>query len=450
MGSDSSNMSSQEPAAAEWGRLYVTRRCCGAGTCRNIAPELLGEVAPSHALRDDGSAQSAGHPSVLPGSHEPGAFTGVLRQPRNKEEFLAARTAAAGCPFSAIRLEKPAARVPPAELGPPWREWPRRLEDNVWIIGHPSAKNYGAFPYFIELPGGGVLVDVPKPSEELFRWLEEHGGVRWIFLTHRDHTQHHAEFAARFPGCRRVIGAADVNLRASTYAAATGDVEFKLGSGPGPMTLEGTPIAEDALAAAELAVLPQPGHTSGTLCLLYRGRFLFTGDHLNYSQRLGHIVAHRLQCWEDWERQCASMRLLLKWAEAGQLRFTWLLPGHGEWHRFEEGVGEVPPAAALRRGLEWMERQPPGRVPLLNWVPFIMTRMNPNSRFARFAHAVGGEGGEAWLLPSTARRYLNDYDPAKTRAGVRRAQALAVAALVLATSVIWLGARAVSSLLARQ
>ena len=79
-----------------------------------------------------------------------------------------------------------------------------------------------------------------------------------------------------------------------------------------------------------------------------------------------------------------------------------------------------------------------------------MTRMNPNSRFARFARAVGGEGGEAWLLPSTARRYLNDYDPAKTRAGVRRAQALAVAALVLVTSLIWLGARAVSSLLARQ
>ena len=27
-----------------WGRVYVTRRCCGAGGCRNLAPELFAEV----------------------------------------------------------------------------------------------------------------------------------------------------------------------------------------------------------------------------------------------------------------------------------------------------------------------------------------------------------------------------------------------------------------------
>jgi glyoxylase-like metal-dependent hydrolase (beta-lactamase superfamily II)/ferredoxin len=450
MGSDSSSTDSPEKAAAEWGRLYVTRKCCGAATCRNFAPELLGEVAPTHALRDDGSNERASGPSVLPDSHDPGAFTGVLRQPRNKEDFLAARTAAAACPFGAIRLERPSAHLPPSELGSPWRDWPRRLEDNVWIVGHSSVKNYGALPYFVELPGGGVLVDVPKPSEELFRWLEEHGGVRWLFLTHRDHTQHHAQFAARFPGCRRVIGAADVNLRETPYAAATGDVELKLGNGPGPMTLDGAPIAEDALADAEFAVFPQPGHTPGTLCLLYRGRFLFTGDHLSYSRRLGQIAAHRLQCWEDWERQCASVRRLVEWAEAGRLRFAWILPGHGEWHRLEDAGGAPPTAVALKRGLEWMERQPPGRVPLFNWIPFVLSRTSPGGRLARFVRAVGGEGGEAWVLPRTARRYLNDYDPAKTQAGVRRAQALAVAALALVTSLVWLGARVVSSLLSQQ
>jgi glyoxylase-like metal-dependent hydrolase (beta-lactamase superfamily II) len=448
-GSAATHPQSPELSAGEWGRLYVTRQCCGAATCRNVAPELLGEVAPAHSLRDDGDKRSGG-PAVLPGSHDPGAFTGVLRQPRSKEEFLLARSAAAACPFGAIRLERPSARLPPGELGSPWRDWPRRLEDNVWAVGHPSAKNYGAFAYFIELPGGGVLVDTPKPSEELFRWLEEHGGVRWLFLTHRDHTQHHAEFAARFPGCRRVISAADVNLRASPYEAATGDVEFKLGSGPGPMTLEGTPIAEDALADAELAVLPQPGHTPGTLCLLYRGRFLFTGDHLAYSRRLGHIVGHRLQCWEDWERLCSSVRRLKQWAEAGQLRFAWLLPGHGDWHCFEGPGGPAAAAASLGQGLEWMERQPPGRVPLRNWIPFVMSRTNPRTRFARFMRAVSGEGGEAWLLPGNARRYLNDHDPARTRTAVRRVQALAVTAVALLTALIWLGTSLVSSLLTRQ
>jgi glyoxylase-like metal-dependent hydrolase (beta-lactamase superfamily II) len=88
-----------------------------------------------------------------------------------------------------------------------WLGWPRRIEDNVWAMGRPATKSFVALAYFVELPGGGVLVDVPEPTEELFRWLEAHGGVRWLFITHRDHAQHHAELAARFPGCVRILGA---------------------------------------------------------------------------------------------------------------------------------------------------------------------------------------------------------------------------------------------------
>jgi len=446
MNSDSPN--TREPATGEWGRVHVTRTCCGSATCRNFAPNLLGEVAPNHALRDDGGTPASG-PDVLPGSYESGAYTGVVHQPRNKEELLAARTAAAACPFGAIRLERPTARIPRGELESPWHGWPRRLEDNVWAVGHPSKKNFGALSYFIELPGGGVLVDPPKPGEELFRWLEQHGGVRWLFLTHRDHAHHHAEFVARFPGCRRVIGAADVNLRETAYEAATGEVEFKLSNEAGPMMLDGTPIAEAALADAELVVLPQPGHTAGSLCLLYRGRFLFTGDHLSYSRRLGHIIAHRLQCWEDWDHQCASVRRLLQWAQAGQLRFGWVLPGHGEWHCFDNAGDAAATAAELERGLEWMQRQPPGHVPLLRYIPFTMIRTKPGTRFARFIRAVSGDGGDTWLLPRNARPYVNNHEPAKAQSALRRVQALAVATLTLFTSMIWFGTRGVSALRAR-
>lgn len=434
-----------ELEANEWGRLHVNRQCCGAATCRNFAPQLLGEV-PSK----QGEAAHRG-PSVLPGSYEPGAFTGVVRQPQSKEEFLAARTAAAACPFGALRLERPAQRLSPSELGSPWREWPRRLEDNVWVLGHTSADNFGALPYFIELPGGGVLVDVPKPSEELFRWLEEHGGVRWLLLTHRDHVHHHVEYAKRFPGCRRVIGAADVNLREKPFAPVTSDVEIKLGNEPVPMTLEGTRLKEEELATAELVVLPQPGHTPGTLCLLYRGRFLFTGDHLSYSRAREHLLAHRLQCWEDWGRQSESVQRLVQWAEAGWLRFTWILPGHGEWHRFENDGGAAAAAAELRRGLEWMRSQVGGNTPLLrHWVPFVMSRTRPHTRFARFVRAIGGESRETWLLPRGLRHYLNDHEPAKAEAAVRRAYALVGASLVLLTTLVWLGVRAVGSLLTGQ
>lgn len=79
----------------DWGRLYVTRKCCGAATCRNIAPELLGAVALANE-RPDG-------PTVLPGSYEEGAFTGVLRQPRGRPAGAPAPVSANGVVWVAGR-----------------------------------------------------------------------------------------------------------------------------------------------------------------------------------------------------------------------------------------------------------------------------------------------------------------------------------------------------------
>ena len=71
--------------------LYVTRRCFGMGTCRNIAPQLFGEV-PTESDTAPGGA------SVLPGSFETGSHTGVLSQPQDDDDFAAARDAAKLCP----------------------------------------------------------------------------------------------------------------------------------------------------------------------------------------------------------------------------------------------------------------------------------------------------------------------------------------------------------------
>ena len=386
-----------EPTSAEgaWGRIFVTRRCCGAGSCRNYAPELFGEVGTEPE-----------HPSaVLPDSHEPGAFTGALRQPRSAQDHADARRAAAGCAFGAIRLEAPAQKLPSEHRGSPWKDWPRAIEPGVWALGQPSKRNYGAMAYFIERPGGGVLVDLPKPSKRLFAWLEAHGGVRHLFITHADHAQHHAEFAAHFPDAKRVLGRADVNRFAHAYADATTDVEVQLPSDQGPVALDGNPIPLEALADAEIALLPQPGHTAGGFCLLYRGRYLFTGDHLSYNRLRGHLVGHRMQCWQDWERLTAAVDELAGWARAGHLRFVWVLPGHGGWHRFEEGTA----AEALARSVTWLRAQPPGRVSLLRWVPYVISRTEPKGRWSRLANALGGKQRDAWLLPAAVRRYLPDH-----------------------------------------
>ena len=214
---------------------------------------------------------------------------------------------------------------PQAHLGA-WRQ----LDEDVWALGQPSKSNYGAFAYFIEHPDGGVLIDLPRPNEELFEWLDAHGGVRTIFLTHKDHVQHHADYAARFPGARRVLGRDDVNRFQTPFTDKTTDVEVMIPSDRGPCTLDGSPVDPSAISQHTLVVLPQPGHTPGGLCLLYDQRLLFTGDHLAYSTSHGHLIGHRLQCSEDWERQTDSIAQLAAWARAGHLSFRWVLPGHGE------------------------------------------------------------------------------------------------------------------------
>jgi len=410
--------------SGNWGEISVTRRCCGAGNCRNFAPELFAEVT---------STPRPGALPLLPGSYEDGAFSGVVRQPRSKDEYLAARTAAAGCGFGAIRLRKPSQKLPADAKQTPWQSWPRRLEDDVWVLGRPSTKNYGAVAYFIERPEGGILIDVPKPSDELFRWLEEHGGVRWLFLTHKDHAQHHAEIVERFPECRRVMGRADVNRHQHAYADATTAVEVQLPNDRGPMKLDGEPIAPEVMASEPVVLLPQPGHTPGSICLSYRGKFLFTGDHLAYSRLLGHIVGHRLQCWEDWERQTRSVEQLAAWADAGQLGFQWLLPGHGEQFRF---AGDVA-ASELRRAVQWMREQPPGNVPLMRWIPFVMSRTKPEGRFARMVLGFGGAEKEAWVLPRASRRYVPDWKPETVSAAARKLSALLVATFALVGVAVW-------------
>ena len=320
---DASRANSSLRAERPLAEVFVTRKCCGGGTCRNIAPEIFGEV---RAHGTDGVG-----PTPQEGTWEPGAFTGVISQPSTQDEYDAARTAAAACGFGAIRLGKPRVKRNSGDRKPIWGAWPRRLDKNVWALGQPSKSNYGAFAYFIEHPNGGVLVDLPRPSDELFEWLDAHGGVRTIFLTHKDHVQHHADYAARFPGARRVLGRDDVNRFQTPFTDKTTDVEVMIPSDRGPCTLDGSPVDPSAIPQHTLVVLPQPGHTPGGLCLLYDQRVLFTGDHLAYSTSHGHLIGHRLQCWEDWERQTDSIEQLAAWARAGHLSFRWVLPGHGEW-----------------------------------------------------------------------------------------------------------------------
>ncbi len=275
------------------GDFYVDSSCIDCDTCRRVAPAVFEE--------------GAGH-----------SF--VRAQPAGADDRRRALMALVACPTASIGT------VSKTDASEGVRAYPETIEENVAFCGFTAESSFGAWSYFISRPAGNVLVDSPRAAGPLLAALEKRGGVATLFLTHRDDVADHAALARRF-GCRRVMHADDVT-------AATRDVEQPI-TGTDPVRLD-----------EDLLVIPTPGHTRGHAVLLYRDRFLFTGDHLAWSRRRGHLVAFREANWYSWPETIRSMERLLDYS------FEWVLPGHGGRYRAES-------PAQMRREIErcvdWMK-----------------------------------------------------------------------------------------------
>jgi glyoxylase-like metal-dependent hydrolase (beta-lactamase superfamily II)/ferredoxin len=287
-------MASQERSVAENvpGDFFVDRSCIDCDTCRWRAPATFAD-ASEHAY--------------------------VARQPATVAERLEALRALVACPTGSIGT-----REPQTELKAAAASFPLLIEDQVYDCGYHAESSFGATSYLIRRAAGNVLVDSPRFARLLVRRVEELGGVRWLYLTHRDDVADHRKWRDHF-GCERVLHRDDVT-------SATRDVEIQP---------EGE--AEHALAP-DLRLIPVPGHTRGSTVLLHADRHLFTGDHLAWSPRLGHLYAFRDACWYSWSELERSMRKLVG------LGFSWVLPGHGR--RCHASPAEMQ--ASLARCLAWM------------------------------------------------------------------------------------------------
>jgi glyoxylase-like metal-dependent hydrolase (beta-lactamase superfamily II) len=148
-----------------------------------------------------------------------------------------------------------------------------------------------------------------------------------MFLTHRDDVADHAKFAKKF-GCTRIMHAADGAGRQAVERVIEDDRALRLDD--------------------DLAIIPTPGHTRGHMLLLYKNKFLFTGDHLAWSPIRETLTAFRSVAWYSWAEQTRSMKGLRDYD------FEWVLPGHGRIHH------DTPEAmrAHLERCISWMETTP--------------------------------------------------------------------------------------------
>jgi glyoxylase-like metal-dependent hydrolase (beta-lactamase superfamily II)/ferredoxin len=280
-------MAERSKAAAENapGSSFVDSSCIDCDTCRQLAPATFADT---------------------------GLHSYVRVQPRTAAEERAALHALLACPTASIGTGERTggSGVPLCSFSGDKREiaaanadFPLRLEDNVYYCGFNSPKSYGGNSYFVEHPAGNWLIDSPRFVESLARRFEQRGGIRQIFLTHRDDVADAEKWASRF-GARRIIH----RLELSAQPAAEWVV-----SGHDPIALEDNFLA-----------IPTPGHTRGHVVLLYANRFLFTGDHLAWDREELSLAASRDYCWYSWREQVNSLRKLAGYS------FEWVLPGHGQ------------------------------------------------------------------------------------------------------------------------
>jgi glyoxylase-like metal-dependent hydrolase (beta-lactamase superfamily II)/ferredoxin len=275
------------------GDFYVDETCIDCDTCRRLEPAVFAEGA---------------------------SFSYVGRQPDNEEERMRSLMALVACPTGSIGT------VSRADARPGVAAFPEPVAENVSFCGFTSPDSFGAWSWFVERPEGNLLVDSPRAANPLLKALERRGGVRRLFLTHRDDVADHAVLAKRF-GCERILHERDVT-------SETQRVERKL-SGDDPISL-----------SDDLVAIPTPGHTRGHAVLLYREKFLFTGDHLAWSPRRRELTAFRDACWYSWSEQIRSMERLL------DFRFEWVLPGHG-W-RYHAASPEAM-RTELEKCVKWMK-----------------------------------------------------------------------------------------------
>lgn len=251
-------------AAGEW---YVDTQCIDCGASRNVAPGLI--------VRRAGQSVFA-------------------RQPSSKAEIETAWRAVLVCPTASVRRE--------AGGSPPKGLYPEEISPGLFRCGYNAKSSYGAHSYFAVRPAGNVLVDSPRWTRHVSEFIGEHGGLKHVFLTHRDDV-------------------ADTDRYARTFQADVWIHERDADAAPYATQLLRGATAADLMPGWK--AIPVPGHTEGSVVYLLEDTHLFTGDSLAWSFPERRLTAFRDACWYSWSKQIKSLERLL------EFEFEWVLAGHG-------------------------------------------------------------------------------------------------------------------------
>lgn len=281
-----------------------TDRCIDCTTCANFAPDIF--------ARDTKIWKNYVH-----------------SQPNGEdlEQLERARAALVACPVSAIRLDTTTASntctgsasadaattsTYVKKLVPTRTEFPRLMmqvpatKGEVWYAGHHSADTFGATPYIARgSDGTTVLVDTPRFSIDSARAIESicgsSTGPNYHLITHVDDSAGHLEWKERYGNMKRIFHCGDLGEHNWRRDVSLEDVEILLEersqlNDDGTFTLQawtldGKDLTSSSLSDCEKQNFPEfvvyhtPGHSPGSISLLFQQDVLFTGDTLAYSSR---------------------------------------------------------------------------------------------------------------------------------------------------------------------
>ena len=165
---------------------------------------------------------------------------------------------------------------------------PRPILENIFAFP-PNRDTLGATAYFIVEKSGNVLLDSPGWSTQTAQFLQSHGGIRWLFLTHRGGIGSLNQLQSAFD-CEVIIQEQEAYLIP----------EIKV-----------TSFERDITLAPGFQGIWTPGHSPGSSCFYCRayGGVLFTGRHLVPNQQ-GEPTPLRTAKTFHWLRQLRSVQAL--------------------------------------------------------------------------------------------------------------------------------------------
>ena len=166
---------------------------------------------------------------------------------------------------------------------------PRSLWENIFAFS-PNRDTLGATSYFIVDNQANILIDSPAFDETTIEFLQQRGGVKWLFITHRGGIGK-ARKIQNVLGCDILIQEQEAYLLPESELVSF-QYEFELSD--------------------RSSVFWTPGHSPGSSCLYYAGYggVLFSGRHLLPNLH-GQPLPLRTVKTFHWPRQIRSVRFLL-------------------------------------------------------------------------------------------------------------------------------------------